>query len=201
MMSLRWKKFLFTAFLAALFPALSGCAAAVGAGATAAAAAAQERGLGGAIDDVAIHAVITKNWLEHDASLFVDVDIEVHEGRVLLTGAVKTPQEHLKAVRLAWQAKGVRQVIDEIQVTDTFSVVDYARDSWISIQLRTKIALDMDILSINYSIETVNGIVYLMGIAQNQKEIDRVIRYARNIKNVNNVISHMRIKGHRLPAS
>jgi len=125
----------------------------------------------------------------------------VHEGRVLLTGTINSPQNRLDAVRLAWQVEGVRQVIDEIQVTDEGGVLDYSRDVWITAQLRSKITFDSEILAINYSIETVNKVVYLMGVAQSEAEIDRVIRYARNIDYVRKVVSHVRIKAERFPGT
>jgi len=133
--------------------------------------------------------------------LFVETSADVHEGRVLLTGTVSNPQVRLDAVRLAWQADGVRQMINEIQVTNEGGVADFAQDSWITGQLRAKITFDTHVLAINYSIETVNGVIYLMGIAQDPAELDRVIRYARNIKYVKNVISHVRIKGTPIPGT
>lgn len=186
-------------FLLTLPPLVSACAVAAGAGATAGVGAAQERGLGVAIDDSAIHAKIWGLWLNTDPHIFLEVGLDVHEGRVLLTGTIDNPQERLDAVRLSWQVDGVRQVLDEIQVTDEGGVLDYARDGWITTQLRSKITFDSEILAINYSIETVNKVVYLMGVAQSGAEIDRVVRYARNIDYVRKVVSHVRIKSERLP--
>jgi osmotically-inducible protein OsmY len=180
---------------------LAGCSLAVGAGATAGVAASQERGLGGAIKDTTINTEIAKNWINFSPDLFVETSADVHEGRVLLTGTVSNPQVRLDAVRLAWQADGVRQMINEIQVTNEGGVADFAQDSWITGQLRAKITFDTHVLAINYSIETVNGVIYLMGIAQDPAELDRVIRYARNIKYVKNVISHVRIKGTPIPGT
>ena len=195
------KRLLTLFFLLALPSLLSACATAAGAGATAGVAASQERGLGVAIDDSAIHAKIWRLWLDTDPHIFLEVGVDVHEGRVLLTGTINSPQNRLDAVRLAWQVEGVRQVIDEIQVTDEGGVLDYSRDVWITAQLRSKITFDSEILAINYSIETVNKVVYLMGVAQSEAEIDRVIRYARNIDYVRKVVSHVRIKAERLPST
>ena len=99
------------------------------------------------------------------------------------------------AVRLAWKVIGVKEVINEIQVTSDSGVIDLARDSWITTQLKSKLTLDNKVLAINYVIETVNGIVYLIGIAQNQGELDRVIAHSRTISYVRQVISHVRVKG------
>jgi osmotically-inducible protein OsmY len=182
------------ALLAFALSACSAPAVVVGGGATAGVAVAQERTVGDAVDDATIVATVNKLWAEHDWTLFTHLDVTVHEGRALLTGNVKTPQDRLEAVRLAWRAKGVREVINEIEVTDRGGVVNYARDGWISAQLRTKITFDETIRAINYSIETVNGVVYLMGIAQNQEELDRVTDYARNIRYVRSVVSHVWLK-------
>ncbi|MFX5821173.1 BON domain-containing protein, partial [Acinetobacter baumannii] len=81
----------------------------------------------------------------------------VDQGRVLLTGRAADPQMRLDAVRLAWQAQGVKEVINEIQIDNGSSIVDTARDTWISTQIRSRITFDADIHSQNYSIDTVDG--------------------------------------------
>jgi osmotically-inducible protein OsmY len=175
--------------------ALSGCVeTAVGAGATTAIAAASEKGVGGAVDDVTIRATINKLWLEQDFNLWHDVGLTVDEGRVLLTGKVEKPEARVEAVRLAWRAKGVKEVINEIKVTDEGGLGSYARDAWISTQLRTKLFLDKDVLSINYSVDTVDQVVYLMGIAQSQAELDRVVNYARSLAYVKKVVNYVLLK-------
>lgn len=181
--------------LVALAGALSGCVGvAVTGGATAATAAAQERGFRGAVDDTVIRARINDLWLQHSAEMFQNVSLQVTEGRVLLTGKVKEPQMRLDAVRLAWQAEGVAEVINEIQVTSEGGVGSYTRDTVISSELKSRMLFDKQIASINYSVETVGQIVYLMGIAQNQSELDRVINHARNISYVRRVVSHVKLK-------
>jgi osmotically-inducible protein OsmY len=172
-----------------------GCTGAlVGAGATAGVTVAQERSVGSAIDDATIHVDINRRLLEKHESLFRRVGIEVIEGRVLLTGAVPEPDDRIEAVRIAWTVKGVREVINEIEVTDKTGVMNYAKDVWITTQLRTKMLTDTKVSDINYNIETVNGVIYLMGIAQGQSELDRVTNYAREISGVRQVKSHVQLK-------
>lgn len=174
--------------------ACSPIGAAVGAGATVGVAAAQERGVGGAAEDLRIRAEINHLWLQADENLMYDVELQVQESRVLLSGIVDNPELRLKAVRLAWQVDGVKEVINEIEVSDEYSFTGYARDTLISGELRSTLLLDQEISSINYSIETVKQVIYLMGIAQNQAELDRVIDHARNIEYVRRVVSYVRIK-------
>src|SRR3546814_13065097 len=66
-----------------------------------------------------------------------------------------------------------------------------ARDTWISTELRSTLLCDQDVSSIDYSIETVNQVIYLMGVAQSQAELDRVIGHAKSIAYVRRVISYV----------
>jgi len=174
---------------------LGGCAGAVvGAGATAGTAAVQERGLDGAIVDARIQTTLNHGWLEYDKSLFPHLASSVYEGRVLLTGVVKTEDQRGEIVRQAHVIRGVREVINEILVDPSGTTGTFARDSWISTQLRTKLLFDRDVLAINYSVETVRHTVYLFGVAQDKQELDRVINYARNTEYVSRVVNHVLLK-------
>ena len=177
---------------------LSGCNEfLIGAAATTGIAIAEERSVGDAVDDLTIRTELNHLFFRDDVELYQNVSFSVIEGRVLLKGTVPTPEDRIHALRLAWQAAGVREVINEIQVTDDSDILNYARDAWISTQLRGTLLVDTDILSINYSIETVNGTVYLMGIAQDQAELTRAIEHARSIEDVKRVVSHVVTKDDR----
>jgi osmotically-inducible protein OsmY len=181
--------------LAAALP-LGGCAPlVVGGAAVGATVAAQERPVRAAVDDTVIQGRIDKLLFEYDTEIFQRVDISVVEGKVLLTGVVPEPKDRLDAARLSWQVDGVREVINEIEVKDVSSLTDAARDSWISAKLRSKITFDQQVRSINYTIDTVNKTVYLMGVAQSQAELDRVVGHARQIDYVRRVVPYVRVKG------
>ena len=171
---------------------LSGCGSLlVGAATTGAVVAAQERSIGDAVDDLTIRTRLNQLFFQDNVELLQSVSFNVIEGRVLLKGAVEKQEHRIHAIELAWKASGVREVINEIQVTDQDGIVNYARDTWISTQLRAEILFDIDILSINYNLETVNGIIYLIGIAQDQTELDKVVDHARRIEDVKQVVSHV----------
>ena len=175
--------------------ALHGCGPfIVGAAATGGAAAVQERSIGDAVDDLTIRAELNQLFFEDNVELLQSVSFNVIEGRVLLKGAVKKQEHRIRALELTWQADGVREVINEIQVTDRGGIVNYARDTWISTQLKAEILFDTDILSINYNVETINGVIYVVGIAQDQAELDLVVDHARRIENVEKVVSHVVMK-------
>ena len=181
--------------LAAL--AISGCepSAMASGGASVGIAVAQERSIGAAVDDTIIASQIVSNFYQFDIELLRLVSAEVVEGRVLLTGNVPNPVNRVDAVRVTWQVDGVTGVLNEIQVSNQTGLKDFALDLWISTQFRTKMLLDKDIRAINYNVETVNRVIYLIGIARSELELKRITNHARTIENVQKVISHVRILG------
>lgn len=193
-------RFLLLALLFGLSaPLLSACSPlgiAVGAGATAGVAAQQEGGLNAAANDAGIRAQINRLWFEKDIEMMRRVGLSVSNGRVLLTGVVPKAEDRVEAVRLVWQVPGVREVINEIRVDgeEGSRGGSYATDVWISTQLRSKLLFDSQINAINYSVETIHGIVYLMGVAVSRDELERVINHARNIRGVNKVVNHVLLK-------
>lgn len=168
---------------------------ATGIGASLGVAASQEGGLSRAASDLRIQTEINDLWFRSDVEAFLKLDMTINQGRVLVTGVVQDPEQRVEAIRLAWQPEGVKQVINEIQVADSEGIVGFAKDAWISTRLRTTLTLDKDVQSINYSIDTVNGVVYLIGAAQSQAELNRVIETARTISNVKRVVSYVKLVG------
>ncbi len=171
---------------------------AIGGAAGAGAAATQEGGIRRAVNDFKIQAQINDLWFKYSVEAFGQLDMTVNQGRVLLTGTVQDPDHRVEAVRLAWQPKGVKQVINEIRIAQSEGMKGFARDAWIATQLRTKLTFDRDVQSINYSIDTVQGIVYLIGVAQHQEELDKVIETARTISGVQQVVSYVKLSGTQL---
>lgn len=190
------KQITMTALAALLCAGLGACVpVAIGAGATAGVAAAQEGGIRTAATDAAIRLQIHDLWLKHDLDLYRRLDMTVKEGRVLITGKVATADARVDAIRLAWQADGVKQVINEIQVDNSSSITGFATDVWITTTLKSQLLVDQYVQSLNYTVDTVGGVVYLMGVAQDQRELNRVVNYARNINRVKNVVSYVRLRG------
>lgn len=156
---------------------------------------AQERSVGNAVDDTGILLGIKHRYAQKDVNdLLANVEVKVVEGRVLLTGNVDKPDTQIEAVKLAWEVNGVREVINEIQITDKSGFWNYTRDVWVSTQVRTRLLLEKNLKSVNYSVITVNQTVYLMGIAQNQAELDKATYIASIVPYVQRVVSYVRLK-------
>lgn len=184
--------------LALLF-VVTGCLPAmIGAAATTGRTISEERTVGDAVDDTTIWAKIKSDLLQQDVNnLFNQIDVKVNEGRVLMTGSVRSQEVRAKAVKIAWSQRGVKEVIDELTLaipTGELAIKDYSKDTWITTQITSALLLNKDIYSVNYTVETIDGIVYLMGIAQDETELNMVTNIAGTVKYVKKVVSHVRVK-------
>ena len=172
--------------------ALSGCAGAVvGVGTAAVAASTTEKGFSTSVSDGVIFAKLKDRFVQVNASLLTSIDVTVNDGAVLFTGKVKTPEDKIEATKLAWEIKGVREVVNELQVIDNSSIKDLAKDLAATATLRGKMIADKDISSLNFSIDVVNGIVYLSGVASTPEEMNKVISHAKNLRFAQQVVSYI----------
>lgn len=113
----------------------------------------------------------------------------------MLTGLVTTEQARADAVRLSWQVTGVKEVLNELKVhPEGAPALDQANDVWMQQKLKARLLTDSEIRNINYVVDVTDSVIYLLGIAQNQAEMDRVIAHARDISGVKRVLNHIRLK-------
>jgi osmotically-inducible protein OsmY len=154
----------------------------------------EERSFNNFVEDTIILAQLKNAYFSNNEKIFFNVSVEVTEGRVLLTGSVEQTDERIEATKLAWGIEGVNEVINEIQISNDEGILDFADDLIMKTKINAKLLLDKDILNLNYSVEVVNGIVYLIGIAQSKEELNSVIDISENTYGVQNVINYVRLK-------
>ena len=154
----------------------------------------EERSFTNFVEDTIILARLKNFYFSNNEKVFFNVSVEVIEGRVLLTGSVEQIDERIEATKLAWAIAGVNEVINEIQISSEENILDYADDLIMKTKINAKLLLEKNILNLNYSVEVVNGIVYVIGIAQNQEELNFVLSICQGTYGVKNVINYVRLK-------
>ena len=147
------------------------------------------RSFGTQIDDSFMEKSLKAKVLLRDKNHLFKVKIKVLDGRIFLTGTVDDPEEKLQLTKLAWETKGVRSVRNDIKIKEEFNFSQSAKDLLITSQLRTAIILNKDIKASNYQIDTYKKKIFIYGIAQTSDEKDLVIKEAKEILDVEDVIA------------
>tara|TARA_Y100001958_G_C21225633_1_gene551025 strand:+ start:321 stop:914 length:594 start_codon:yes stop_codon:yes gene_type:complete len=147
------------------------------------------RSVGTQIDDSIMQKSLTTKILILDKSYFFSINSKVLDGRIFLTGKVEDPEEKLKLTKLAWEIRGVRSVRNDIKVKEDFNFQQSAKDILITSQLRAALIFNKDIKATNYQIDTYKKKIYLYGIAMTAEERDLVLKEAKEILDVEDVIA------------
>jgi len=71
---------------------------------------------GETIDDAAITASVKAKLVADKPSNLTRVDVDTNNATVYLNGVVDSAEQKARAEQLAWQAKGVRSVVNNLQV-------------------------------------------------------------------------------------
>lgn len=194
----RYHRLLRLFLISALPLGFGGCAAAIVGGLAAAGgagyAANQERGVSGSVDDFTLKTNIQNAWIKENPNMQADFIVTAYQGRVLLTGVAPNPEIKAQAAQIAGEVKGVRTVYNEIEVGPPEGTWDSTKDTWITSRVKSDFVFDGKIRSVNYTIETVNKSVYLIGSARSQAELDQATSLARNVSGVKRVVSYVEIR-------
>ena len=87
------------------------------------------------------------------------------------------------------------EVIDEVFVGDGTGFGQGVEDARIDQVLRARLIGDKDVVSSDYKIAVSNAVVYLLGVARSQAELDRAVELARTTAGVEKVVSHVALRG------
>ncbi len=147
------------------------------------------RSLGTQIDDSIMQKNLSARILLIDKNYFLTVKTKVIDGRIFITGKVNDPEEKLKLTKLAWEIEGVRSVKNDIKIKEEFNFKQSAKDLLITSQLRTALVFNENIKATNYQIDTYKKKIYIYGLAITSEEKDLVIKEAKEILDVEDVIA------------
>ena len=151
------------------------------------------RTVGTQVDDSIMQKNLSGRVLLMDKKYLLSVKTKVLDGRIFLTGKVDNPEEKLKLTKLAWETSGVRSVRNDIKIKEEFNFQQSAKDILITSQLRTALILNKEIKATNYQIDTYKKKIYVYGIALTSDEKELVVKEAKEILDVEDVIASILI--------
>ena len=178
-------------FLLFIFVILTGCVgySSTGVLGTGVSIALDPRTLGTQIDDSVMQQNLRAKIVALDSSNLLSVKAKVLDGRIFITGKVNSVEEKLKITKLAWEIKGARSVKNDLHIKEKFNFKRAAKDVLITSQLRAALISSKKIKSVNYNIDTYKKKVYVYGIAASDEERKEVIKEAKGILDVENVVT------------
>ena len=182
-------KLLITIFLFSIF--ITGCVgvSSTGVFGTGVSVALDPRSIGTQIDDSIMQKNLIARLSLKDKKYFLKIKVKTLDGKIFLTGKVDDPEEKLHITKIAWETEGVRSVKNDIKIKEDFNFKQSAKDLLITSQLRTALILNKNIKSMNYNIDTYKKKIFIYGIALTVDEREEVLKEAKQILDVEKVIS------------
>ena len=151
------------------------------------------RSLGTQIDDSIMQKNLSARLVLMDKKYFLSIKSKVLDGRIFLTGKVDNPEEKLQITKMAWETEGARSVRNDVKIKEKFNFTQSAKDILITSQLRTALILNKEIKATNYQIDTYKKKIYVYGIALTSDEKELVVKEAKEILDVKDVIASILI--------
>ena len=165
-----------------------------GGGATGMVVAEGDRSLGTVVDDATIKLHISSKYLQSNKNYFININSNVIEGRVLLTGIVETQEIRIDAIKKVWEVEGVIEVVNEIEVGNKTTLKEYANDVRINAQVKSLALKTIGLRALSYNFETIRGRVFIAGITSRPEQLDSIIKVTKTIKGIKEIINYVVVK-------
>ena len=172
---------------------LQSCAAPIigGVGAIALSSSAQEKGLGTSMNDKVIYVKLRNAIYDWNPSVSENISISVDNGSILVTGKLKNIDTKVQLTKIIWDINGVIEVNNKVQISKTNNFRNIAKDLASLGEIKARLMASKKLNSLNYSIDVVNNIAYISGVASSEEEISivtQIAQEARFIKEVQNFV-------------
>ena len=152
---------------------------------------AQEKGLGTSISDKVIYVKLRNAIYDWKPSVSENISISVDGGSILITGKLKKIETKVELTKIIWEINGVKEVNNQIQISEINNFKNIAKDLASLGEIKAKLMASKELNSLNFSIDVVNNIAYISGIASSEEEmsiVTQIAQEARFIKEVQNFV-------------
>ena len=146
------------------------------------------RTVGMQIDDSIMQKNLVGRLALTDKKYIINISAKVLDGNIYLSGKVDEPEEKLKIIKAAWETKGARSVHSTITIKGKSNFKSTAKDILITSQLKTALIFNKLTKASNYTIDTIEGKIYIFGIAMTKDEKEKVLSEADQIHGVKDVV-------------
>lgn len=140
------------------------------------------------IDDEATEVTIAVNLKKtSDALKNSNINVKVYNGVVLIAGQVPSDEARQAAEQVAQNQRGIRRVINQLEVAGKATIISEINDLTISTQAKALVLRDLgrDLYQ-RCLITTENSVVYIMGFVTKDEAsaLENVIGTVRGVKRI-----------------
>jgi osmotically-inducible protein OsmY len=147
---------------------------------------------GAKLDDQAIELRASNRIKDEIGDARARFAVTSYNRRVLLTGEAASEAIKTQITQIVSGVDNVREVINELGVTNSPSFKERATDTLITGRVKASLVDAKDLSASAFKITTERGTVYLMGRVT-QREADRATDIARNTQSVSRVVRVLEI--------
>lgn len=152
-----------------------------------------ERTAGRMMDDSTITGNVKAEMVKAKDVKARNIDVDTIDGIVFLSGMVDTEGESSRAAEIAKSISGVTRVKNDLQV-GTRTVGEALDDKVLGSKIKTKLIGEPGVRSLNIDIDVYQGVVILIGTAENIEQRDKVVGIAKSAPGTKKVIDNIIIK-------
>ena len=146
------------------------------------------RGFSGTIEDTYLMSKIVSKITLMKLSNFSNITVSVINGKVLLAGNIENQEKRLELIKKVWWIDGVKEVLNELEIGPRTSFSEKAEDFVFEAKIEKRLLFEPGIFSNNYSVDVVNGKVYVMGISSDIEEKTKVENFLKNMNDIKKLI-------------
>ena len=174
---------------------LQSCAAPIlgGVSAIAFSSSAQEKGLGTSINDKVIFVKLKNAIYDWNPNVSENIALSVDNGSILVTGKLKNIDTKINLTKVIWEVNGVKEVNNQVQISETNNLKNIAKDLASLGEIKARLMASKELNSLNFSIDVVNNIAYISGVASSEEEISIVTKIAQEAKFIKEVQNFVKV--------
>jgi len=147
------------------------------------------RGFSASVNDTFLMTKVITKISSIELRNFSNIKVSVSYGNVLLTGNVESQKKRLELVKEVWRIKGVKNIYNEMNIGSSLSFPERADDLLFKTRLENRLLFKSGIYSNNYSIDVVNGNVYVMGTASSIEEKTNLENFLGEMKDIKKLVT------------
>ena len=173
-------------FIISLF--VNSCALVSTAGSLVGSATTSTRGFTGTIEDTYLMSKIISKITLMKLSNFSNITVSVINGKVLLAGNIENQEKRLELIKKVWWIDGVKEVYNELEIGPKISFSEKTEDFIFEVKINNRLLLEPGIFSNNYSVDVVNGNVYIMGISSDIEEKTKIEGFLNSMDDIKKLV-------------